>query len=248
VAKGFRYGGVNQPVPPLYCGADLAANGLTAAPPSFGPDKLWSYTLGEKATLLDKRLTLNVTGFYIDWTNTQTATYLNCSYYYTQNVGEVTSKGVEVEATGKVTPYLTLRTNLSFNDAETAVDIPTQNAPSGTPAPFASKYIGSFDATYELPLGDNSLEFNANYSFKSSYYNELNHLSPNIRHLPWTTELDTAITYIMGNYEIGVFANNLTDRVNIEHDSYIASGSIQPGDDVAYARPRTVGMRLRAGF
>jgi iron complex outermembrane receptor protein len=248
VAKGFRYGGVNQPVPPLYCGADLAANGLTAAPPSFGPDKLWSYTLGEKATLLDKRLTLNVTGFYIDWTNTQTATYLNCSYYYTQNVGEVTSKGVEVEATGKVTPYLTLRANASFNDAETAVDIPTQNAPSGTPAPFASKYIGSFDASYSLPIGDNTLEFNTNYSFKSSYYNQLNHLSPDIRKLPWTTELDAAITYIMGNYEIGIFANNLTDRVNIEHDSYTVSGSIQPGDDLAYARPRTVGMRLRAGF
>jgi outer membrane receptor protein involved in Fe transport len=248
VAKGFRYGGVNQPVPPLYCGADLAANGLKEAPASFGPDKLWSYTLGEKATLFDKRLTLNVTGFYIDWTDTQTATYLDCSYYYTVNVGEVTSKGVEIEAAGKVTPYLTLQANASFNDVETAVDIPGQHAPSGTTAPFAPKYIGSLAATYDVPMGENNLEFTANYSFKSSYYNSLDHTTLHFRTLPWTTELDAAITYMIGNYEVGVFANNLTDRVNIEHNNYAPTGSLQPGDDLAYARPRTVGMRVRAGF
>jgi iron complex outermembrane recepter protein len=248
VAKGFRYGGVNQPVPPLYCGADLAANGRTEAPPSFGPDKLWSYTAGEKATLFDKRLTLNVTGFYIDWTDTQTATYLNCSYYYTQNVGEVTSKGVELEATGKVTPDLTLMVNASFNDAEAAVNIPTLHSPAGTQAPLAPRYIGNLTAIYSIPFGEDNLELTANYSFKSSFNNQFDQTSPHFRTLPWTTELDIAATYMMGNYELGVFVDNLTDRVNIEHDSYAVGGSIQPGDDLAYARPRTVGMRLRAGF
>lgn len=248
VAKGFRYGGVNQPVPVLYCGANLAQNGLKEAPPSFGPDKLWSYTLGEKSTLFDKRLTLNVTGFYIDWYNTQTATYLDCSYYYTQNVGEVTSKGVEVEAAGKITPYLTAQLNASFNDAEAAVDIPTLHAPTGTTAPIAPKYIGSMGATYALPVGENTLEFTGNFSFKSSWFNTFDHTSPHIREVGWTSELDTAITYLMGNYEVGVFANNLLDRVNVEHNMYAPRFSTQPGDDLAYARPRTVGVRLRAGF
>ncbi len=248
VAKGFRYGGVNQPVPPLYCGADLAANGRTSAPPSFGPDKLWSYTLGEKATLLDKRLTLNLTGFYIDWTDTQTATYLNCSYYYTQNVGEVTSKGVELEATGRVTPNLTVMANASFNDSEAAVDIPTLHSPAGTQSPLAPRYIGSMGATYSLPIGENNLEFTTNFSFKSSFNNQFDQTSPHFRTVPWTSELDFSATYMFANYEVGIFANNLADRVNVEHISYAVGGSIQPGDDVAYARPRTIGMRLRAGF
>jgi len=86
IAEGFRYGGVNQPVPVIYCGADLAAEGLTAAPASFGPDKLWSYTLGEKSKLADDRVTLNVAAFWINWKNTQTSVPLDCSYVYTQNI------------------------------------------------------------------------------------------------------------------------------------------------------------------
>ena len=94
----------------------------------------------------------------------------------------------------------------------------------------------------------NNLEFTTNLSFKSSFNNQFDQTSPHFRTVPWTSELDTAVTYMFGNYEVGVFANNLTDRVNVEHISYAVGGSIQPGDDVAYARPRTVGMRLRAGF
>ena len=62
-ARGFRYGGVNQPVPASFCGAALAAAGLSSAPLTFGPDSLWSYTLGEKGQFFDRRLTFNLAAF-----------------------------------------------------------------------------------------------------------------------------------------------------------------------------------------
>src|SRR5579859_556701 len=56
VAQGFRPCGGNQPIPvtgplgsgPKGCLANLEAIGLSAAPPGFSPDKVWSYELGEK--------------------------------------------------------------------------------------------------------------------------------------------------------------------------------------------------------
>jgi hypothetical protein len=52
----------------------------------------------------------------------------------------------------------------------------------------------------------------------------------------------------MGHYEISVFGNNLTNAVNIEQINAETSGSLGPGDDVAYDRPRTIGLRLRASY
>ena len=87
-AKGFRYGGVNQPVPLQFCGADLATAHLTSAPQTYGPDSLWSYSVGEKAKLANGRITLNTDAFYIDWSDVQTRLLLGqCSYYFIQNKG-----------------------------------------------------------------------------------------------------------------------------------------------------------------
>jgi iron complex outermembrane recepter protein len=61
-AKGFRPGAGNTPVPTTgadSCLADLQALGRTSAPSQYDPDTVWSYEVGEKTTLLDKRLTVN---------------------------------------------------------------------------------------------------------------------------------------------------------------------------------------------
>jgi outer membrane receptor protein involved in Fe transport len=248
VAEGFRYGGVNQPVPTLYCGADLAANGLTSAPPSFGPDKLWSYTVGEKSRLADDRVTLNLTGFWINWKNTQTTVPLNCTYFYTENVGSVTSKGVEIETAAKLSRYATVSFNGSYNHSAASADISNLNAPAGTTSPYAPRFIASVIGSYTVPVGNDSFELIANYSFKSSFYNEFDHTSSDLREIPSTKTLNAALSFLRGRYEISVFGNNLTNAVNIEQISAETSGSLGPGDDVAYDRPRTIGLRLRASF
>jgi outer membrane receptor protein involved in Fe transport len=60
--------------------------------------------------------------------------------------------------------------------------------------------------------------------------------------------LNAALSYAMGHYEISVFGNNLANAATIEHISSVPAGSLAPGDDVAYGRPRTVGLRLRASY
>jgi outer membrane receptor protein involved in Fe transport len=248
IAEGFRYGGVNQPVPVIYCGADLAAEGLTAAPASFGPDKLWSYTIGEKSKLADDRVTLNVAGFWINWKNTQTTVPLDCSYVYTQNIGSVTSKGVELETAAKLSRYATVSFNGSYNHSSAASDITNLHAPAGTTSPYAPRFIGSVTGSYHIPVAGNSLEFNANYSYKSSFNNSFNQSASSYRQIPSTKTLNGAVAYAVGRFEISVFGNNLANARNIEHIGAVPAASLAPGDDVAYDRPRTIGLRLRASF
>jgi iron complex outermembrane receptor protein len=80
IAKGFRPGGLNIPAPVPPC--------ATAIQPSYGPDSIWNYEVGEKARLMDGRLTINADVFYIHWNNVQQSLVLACSYPFTGNIGK----------------------------------------------------------------------------------------------------------------------------------------------------------------
>ncbi len=69
--------GANQPVPlgttgvAGQCTQNLASYGYTQAPLTFGPDKSWNYTIGEKAKLGGGRVTVNASAYWIDWQDVQ---------------------------------------------------------------------------------------------------------------------------------------------------------------------------------
>jgi iron complex outermembrane receptor protein len=79
VATGFRPGGGNAvyPTTGAYWSAVFApykfANGKW--PDGYQPDRVWSYEIGEKARMLDRRLTVNASVFYEDWKNIQLEAY-----------------------------------------------------------------------------------------------------------------------------------------------------------------------------
>jgi len=89
----FRYGGVNLPVPLSFCAADLAAAHLTNAPPTFGPDHLWDYDIGEKGTFWNGRIVANVTAFYINWATCRPHSRWPAAYPFVENQGKVKSRG-----------------------------------------------------------------------------------------------------------------------------------------------------------
>jgi iron complex outermembrane receptor protein len=247
-AKGFRYGGVNQPVPLSICAPYLQALGLTQAPLTFGPDKLWSYSLGEKSSLLDRRLTLNVTGFFIYWTDVQTTRDLTCSYYFIENKGTIESRGIELETQAKITQELTFGFNGSYTNATTDGLVQNLNAPSGSQTPYDPKWITNTNATYNLPLGDDAMSFAVNFSYRSGAATTFNPTDYNYRTLPDVRDLSLAITYKKPRYQVGLFGSNLTNGLKVINDQAVVPGSLQPGDTLFYARPRTVGVRLTAQF
>ncbi len=77
-AKGYRAGGgnSNDAIGNPLCKPSLEALGLSAVPSSFNSDSLWSYEIGAKDSLFDRRLALQVSTFYINWSDIQTAVNL----------------------------------------------------------------------------------------------------------------------------------------------------------------------------
>jgi outer membrane receptor protein involved in Fe transport len=247
-AKGFRYGGVNQPVPISICAPYLAQLGLTQAPLTFGPDKLWSYSLGEKSSFLDRRVSLNLTGFFIDWTDVQTTRDLACSYYFIENKGKIESRGAELEAVARITQAFRVSLNGSYTNATTDGLIENLNAPSGSPTPFDPKWIANVAATYDVPVGDDILSLSGNYAYRSRAGTTFNPTDSNYRVIPLSRTLDAALTYEMPTFQVGLFGSNLTNGNKIVNIGAEIAGSLEPGDTYFYARPRTFGVRLTAQF
>jgi outer membrane receptor protein involved in Fe transport len=268
-AKGFRYGGANQPVPlgttgiAGQCTQDLAAYGYNAAPLTFGPDHLWNYSIGEKAKLADGRITLNMDAYYIDWEDVQTRLRLNCSYFFTDNKGSITSKGIEAESTFRVTHDLTLSANVSYNNSEANGNIATVGAFNGDQTPFFPNWIASAFLFYDRPVGQGMMHFQASYQYRGEEQTTFDSSSTAISGgvlvktgpnaffaiIPASNNVSASIAYDFGRYEVGIYGNNLTDGVkvtDIGRATYFQA--YQAGDSDTLARPRTVGVRLKASF
>ena len=269
VAKGFRYGGANQPVPlgttgvAGLCTQNLAGYGYTSAPLTFGPDHLWSYSIGEKARVADGRVTLNADAYYVDWSDVQTRLLLNCSYFFTDNKGKVRSEGVEVETTARVTPEFTLSANLSYNDSRANGNINTVGAFSGDLAPYSPRWIAGVSAFYDRKIDDGTLHVQLSYQYRGDEHTTFNPLattiqsgmlvatgpSPTFAVIPASNNVDASIAYDIGRYEFGVFGNNLTNGVKVTDIGRPTYWAVyQAGNSQTYARPRTVGARLKVKF
>ena len=270
-AKGFRYGGANQPVPlgnsgiAGQCTQNLASYGYAAAPLTFGPDSLWSYSVGEKARLAGGRVTLNADAYWVDWSDVQTRLLLNCSYFFTDNKGKITSRGVEVESSFHVTPRLTLTGNVSFNDSRADGNIPTVGAFDGNRTPYFPRWILGLAGYYNRPVGAGMLHVQASYQYRGDEHTTFNPVatvynkadnsltasgpSKTFAIIPESHNVDASVSYMVGRYELGLFGKNLADGVKVTNISRATYFKVfQAGDRQTYARPRTIGGRLKVSF
>jgi outer membrane receptor protein involved in Fe transport len=112
ISKGFRPGGANQILPtgpPINCQAGVLA---------FGPDSAWNYEIGEKAKLLDNRLTINGDIYYIRWLGVQQVITLPCGYQYYNNAGDGRAFGPELEISAKLAEDWTLSLSGAYTDSK----------------------------------------------------------------------------------------------------------------------------------
>jgi outer membrane receptor protein involved in Fe transport len=98
IAKGFRPGGFNLPLP----------SSCAVSQETYDPDTSWDYEIGEKARLAGGRLTINADYYYIKWQNVQQSMNQGCGYTNTQNLADATSSGPEVEVNAVLTPEVRL--------------------------------------------------------------------------------------------------------------------------------------------
>lgn len=117
--RGFKSGGWNA--------RGTAANELLP----FNPEKAWNYEVGVKSELLDRRLRINLTAYYLDVKGLQTPsafTRTNGSLaFITRNFADYTNKGIELEINAVPADGLNLFASVGYQDDKYKID---SNAPT----------------------------------------------------------------------------------------------------------------------
>jgi iron complex outermembrane recepter protein len=262
-STGYRVGGVNRVAPciqPLPPGQNLCALPNELA---YDPDETKNIELGLRAQLFDRRLSLNLSVFNIDWEGIQlSSSTVNGNIGITANGGSARSRGVDFSFNARVTPQFTLRGNYSYLDAkltETAPDLLSTadgfvDAEDGDRLPGSARHSGAASAVYTVPMGDNNLRLNWTATYTGDILTR-----PGARaggeKLPDYMMHRASVTYDTGLWELSLFANNIFDKYAITGVSQDLTRFRQINDGIigryyarSVAQPRVIGLEGRINF
>ena len=117
VAKGFRLGGINDPLNAPVCSPEDLAT--FSGRERWEDEELWNVEVGSKSTILGGRGTFNVAAFNMDIADLQTTvTAGSCSSRLVFNVPSARSTGLEVEITAQPTGAFDFAISASYADSE----------------------------------------------------------------------------------------------------------------------------------
>lgn len=165
-AKGFRSGTFNT----------AAAVNVGGPGVSFevAPDKLWSYEVGTKLTLADRRVVLELAAYTFDWSDVQLNYTVAGGVQVIRNAGKVKAYGFEYGLTWRPLPGLSIEASGNINSTKfnklinPAVFAGTPNIAEGKQVASVPKNHHSVGATYRTPLRDGlDLFLNGSYSYIS---------------------------------------------------------------------------------
>ncbi len=157
VAKGFRLGGINDPLnEPLCSQEDLATFG---GRDSFKDEELWNYEIGAKTRFAGGRATLNAALFYSDITDLQAPLDAGtCTSRIVFNVPEAHAAGIDLEFAMQATDRMSFGVAASLLEAEfdstvTSTDVNGNTTPvggiiDGNRLPTAPKFQLAAHAAY----------------------------------------------------------------------------------------------------
>lgn len=209
-SQGFKSGG-------------FALGGLI---PAFQPEQLRDYEIGLKADLFDRRLRVNLAGFYYDYKNLQ-VTKVNGTVITTENAANATVKGAEAEITAVPMDGLNLGLNLSYLDARFDEFLTSEPArPSlgiqslaGNTIAQSPRYTVSGSIAYKWAVGNGDMSIRTDVSWKDRiYFSAYNRIE--ISQAPYAL-VNGSISYqSKAGWEVSAFVRNLTDKL------YKTSGTV----------------------
>ncbi len=190
------------------------------------PENVINMEAGVRATLFDGRLRINPTGYYMAWTDRQTAVRVNCaispecpqgSNVILRNSGNIDLYGMELDAQFAVTDNLVLDgaygTTVSIIHDQVANGGPNLFPPQASP----TFYVGATYSLRETRFG--SFTFNANYSYTAEQetYPESSDPAANsdgFYLLPSYAIVNARVQWKSSNRanSVALYANNLLDK------------------------------------
>ncbi|QNA86466.1 TonB-dependent receptor [Sphingomonas sp. So64.6b] len=244
-----------------YKGSGLNLNSAVSAgtPLVLAPEKVRNWELGLKSQFFDRRLTLNLSGFSTNLSGLQANIVpTNGNRSYLANVGDVRSRGVEVDASLRATDNLTISANGSYNDATYKS---YANAPcpvgvtgicdlTGKPLFQAPKWVGNATIDYHFELANEVRPYAlAQVSYRSSTFGTAD-AGPYSRIDSYAlANFRIGAAFGKGRYDLSAWVNNVFDKKYFQNLSTTAIVGTSP---FAYSgqlgTPRTAGATLRVNF
>ena len=213
---------------------------------SFAPETVDSYEVGLKNTLFDRKVLLNVTGFYQRYEDFQLNAF-NGLVFSVASVPKVISKGVDLDFIW-FTPLEGLTLNGGVTYAETYYPESNPiflggNLP-GARLSLAPLWSGSLGVTYEHDLSDDLIGRVAVNAKSVSSFNTGSDLDP-VKNQPGFTLVNARVglTSADKRWAVEAFAQNIFDDVyyQVGFNAVLQSGSY----DAFLGQPRTYGVALR---
>jgi iron complex outermembrane receptor protein len=247
IAKGFRAGGYAGPG--SRCGSSVT-------PSSFGPDSVWSFEVGSKNQLFDRRLHLDTSLFDIHWNGIQERVQDSCGNTFTTNAGTARSTGFDLSADALITDrffiaaavgYLDVRYTRTLRTADGNVIVDRGTVVGGVPS-VPAPWSGTVSARYEWPLAGSTTAYlraeEIAHSHNTGPFTELETKSlsydPRLRADPASYLLNLQMGLAWPGVNVRFFVNNAANARPM-----LQRYSDAPGSALEYAytlRPRTVGL------
>jgi len=250
-SKGFRPGGGNQPLP-NFAPPNAPANfGYTKWPTSYKSDSLWSYEVGEKSRFLDRRLTVNASVYYEDWTQIQLEE-LPFGYPLFDNAGNAKIYGGEIELKALLGGGFTLSSSGAYTHATLSpgphYTIVLQGQPVGAPTstvlPDVPEYTANIGLDYIHGLNDLlSLVGHVDYTYTGQRYD----LVAINQGQMWSLPGYALVNLRMGvksssDWNVSLFCTNLANNHPALENMTMLNLANPDYNRVLTAQPRTIGL------
>lgn len=247
VAKGFRPGGPNV-VPP---------SAPPEVPRSYDSDSALSYEIGFKAETADRRGSIDVALFHIDWKDIQLLAAVN-GFGVNINGGKAKSEGVEFNAAYQPKDGLFLSLNGAYTNAKLKDDAgPLVGGMAGDRLPFTPKLTLGFNADYRWQVSDTMEAFVGgsvrHVSSQSAAFDaDFRTANGRQREAEDYQVVDLRAGVDLGRFVIEAYAKNLGDSYGVVSTSAVTANGfdIYPNGAIAAGviRPRSIGVAVTAEF
>ncbi len=231
-AKGFRSGGFNGINDPQ-------------VPHAFDPERLWTYEIGAKQSLLDNRLYVELAVYHSRYSNIQANQVVNPTVATVVNGGAASGTGVDFTLQARPTADLTLTASVGHNHLRLRSD--STDKVKGDPLDLVPDLNWSIAADYTPALSADVrliTHVDAGYSDKAQI--TLRSLAALGLQSIVPTQSRTLVNARFGasysKIDAYVFATNLGDERKIVNPAFGAF--FEP----IYTRPRTFGLGVQAHF
>jgi outer membrane receptor protein involved in Fe transport len=244
-SKGFRPGGLFTPPPtsgPASCAPSLAALGFPADKTSYGSDSLWNYEIGEKARLLDGRLSVHSDIYLIRWNGIQQVVPLSCGYLIEANSGQARSYGPELEMEAVVAPGAKLTLSGAYTKAY--IDHPASflGVAPGAPVFNVPEYMASTSFDYSRPISSNlSIFGRVSETLTGPQWD----VAYAVQHLPPYALTDLRVGLRSEHWTSTLFVSNATNTTAIlTINNTFFTENIPDLTRATVNQPRTVGLKI----